>query len=384
MAQPFSQTLRALDADGRRQGMIVVLSVVALLGVWLVWFVAATVTIWLATDDAALEIDLLPHRVEAPVDAEVSEAALQMSAVVEAGDVLVRLRTTEFETSLRRAEARREAVQTELDALGHELAVRRQILGQLRAGSVPRLDEAMAELDSARAAARTAEEDAERQAKLFEQGQVSESEARRQRSEAHQKERSVEALRQRVEVLRSDARLDQEEQNALVAELLREKASLQGMLTEIAGDVATLRDEIELRTIRAPVSGRLAEVSRLAPGSVVEAGDGLCTVVPVGKLRVRAEFAVAEALGRIRPGQIAIVRLDGFPWAQFGTLTATVERVAGEAKDGRLEVLLELDETPIEGVDLVHGMTGRVEISVEELSPAALVVRASGQRLTGN
>lgn len=184
-------------------------------------------------------------------------------------------------------------------------------------------------------------------------------------------------------MLRSETRLDQEEQRASLAELERDAAALRGSLADALGEVEGLRDEIELRTIRAPVAGRLAEVARLAPTSVVEAGDRLFTVVPDGDLRLRASFDVADALGRIRPGQTAVVRLDGFPWSQFGTLEAAVVRVGGEARDGRLDVLLELEAEPPDGVELVHGMTARVEIAVEELSPAALVVRAAGQRLTG-
>jgi membrane fusion protein (multidrug efflux system) len=96
---------------------------------------------------------------------------------------------------------------------------------------------------------------------------------------------------------------------------------------------------------------------------------------------VIAEFQPADALGKVHPGQHATLRLQGFPWAQFGTVPAEVSRVAGDIRDGKVRV--ELAVNPVAGsrIPLQHGLPGSVEVEVERISPLALVLRSAGQVL---
>jgi membrane fusion protein (multidrug efflux system) len=93
-----------------------------------------------------------------------------------------------------------------------------------------------------------------------------------------------------------------------------------------------------------------------------------------------AEFAPSQAVGRIAPGQRARVRLEGFPWAQHGTVPGSVSQIGSEMRDGRIRVELALDaaRSPI---PLRHGLPGTVEVEVERVSPALLVLRAAGKLL---
>jgi membrane fusion protein (multidrug efflux system) len=104
--------------------------------------------------------------------------------------------------------------------------------------------------------------------------------------------------------------------------------------------------------------------------------------MPTGKLRVVAEFAPEAAFGRIRPGQPARMRLDGFPWLQFGTISATVDSVAGETRAGRVRVELEVLADPTSAIPLQHGLPGTVEIEVERVLPAKLALRIAGKIAT--
>ncbi len=108
-------------------------------------------------------------------------------------------------------------------------------------------------------------------------------------------------------------------------------------------------------------------------------GERLATVVPHGGLIIVADFTPASVLGRIRPGQSARLRLDGFPWAQYGSVPATVTRVAGEVRDG----LVRVEFTPVLAaaprLALQHGLPGSVEVGIEQVSPAQLVLRAAGR-----
>jgi len=115
---------------------------------------------------------------------------------------------------------------------------------------------------------------------------------------------------------------------------------------------------------------------------VVSEGDRLGSIVPAGHLLVVAQYPAQAAFGRIRAGQPATLRLDGFPWAEFGTLSATVAGVAQEVRGGKVRVELALaDKSSFHGT-LEHGMPGTLEVAVERVSPLGLILRTAGQWLT--
>jgi hypothetical protein len=87
------------------------------------------------------------------------------------------------------------------------------------------------------------------------------------------------------------------------------------------------------------------------------------------------------ALGRVQTGQPALLRLDSFPWTQYGSLAATVASVASEVRDGRVRVELMVASEPTARLPLQHGLRGTVEVEVEQAAPATLVLRAAGQLL---
>ena len=75
-------------------------------------------------------------------------------------------------------------------------------------------------------------------------------------------------------------------------------------------------------------------------------------------------------LGRIQPGQPARLRLDGFPWMQYGAVSATVASVASEVRDGwvRVELAVRPDAAP--------------PIPLQHVSPATLLLRTAGRLFT--
>ena len=165
---------------------------------------------------------------------------------------------------------------------------------------------------------------------------------------------------------------------------------LTGELNKLRGDQATagvtiqrLEEEVGRRWIRAPIDGKLGEVAPLRVGTVVHEGDKLAAVIPSGKLRVVANFDPPVALGRIRAGQHARLRLEGFPWAEYGSVGATVTNVASEIRDGSIRVEMALDSDSGSRIPLQHGLPGSVEVEIESLSPANLVLRKAGSWMAG-
>ena len=72
---------------------------------------------------------------------------------------------------------------------------------------------------------------------------------------------------------------------------------------------------------------------------------------------------------------------DGFPWAQFGRLYATVSKVALEPGSGLIRVELTPKSEVHSLIPLQHGLPGKVEVEVERATPIELVLRLAGRRL---
>jgi membrane fusion protein (multidrug efflux system) len=114
-------------------------------------------------------------------------------------------------------------------------------------------------------------------------------------------------------------------------------------------------------------------------GQVLPEGGHIATIVASGDLRVVASFAPGAAFGRVRPGQRAQVRLDAFPWTEYGALQATVTEVATEQHDGQARAGGIDRELHARRIPLQHGQPGSVDIRVDEATPASLVLRAAGK-----
>jgi hypothetical protein len=106
--------------------------------------------------------------------------------------------------------------------------------------------------------------------------------------------------------------------------------------------------------------------------------------VPItpGMLQIMTDFLPPAALGRIQPGQPARLRLDGFPWMQYGAVSATVAGVASEVRDGWVRVELAVGPDAAPPIPLQHSLPGTVEVAVDHVSPATLALRTAGRLFT--
>ena len=116
---------------------------------------------------------------------------------------------------------------------------------------------------------------------------------------------------------------------------------------------------------------------RSPPGAAVTADQSFGTIVPDAPLKWVAYYAPGEAVGRLKPGQHAKIKLDAFPWTAYGALDGTVTSVGSEAREQRVRV--ELDVMPSRNITLSHGMTGTADVEVETLPPYRLALRLLGR-----
>src|SRR5262245_38929245 len=352
-----------------------------LLGTWGAWFIGARVALYAVSDTARLEMSQAAHPVGAPVGGRVVATYLVLGREVQGGDVLVELDATAQHLQRAEAQVRMRALTPQLEALQTAIAADEQALHAAQKTARVALDEARARHREAEVAARTAEEEATLFARLQARDLSSQLEQLRAKAEVQKRRAAVDTLRLAVSRLDSDHRTQESDRHARLEGLRRDVTRLAGDMATATATVERLAHEIEGRRVRAPMTGRLGEVAELRIGSVVREGDRLAAVVPRGDLQVVADFLPPTALGRLRHGQPARLRLEGFPWTQYGSLAASVSRVASEVRNGRVRVELRVDPDDASPIPLQHGLPGTVEVEVERVTPATLMLRAAGTLL---
>jgi len=379
VSTPFARTLRSLEADAFRPSLIGMLLVAALLLAWLAWFVLAEVSVYAVSQTARLEADIASHPIDAPALGRIVSTRLLLGREVEAGEVLVELDADAQRLQLEEERSRLAGIGPQIDAVGAEIAAEERGLGEERGAGSAALAEARARSREAEAVAGIADQESQRAQSPHHAGSVSDLDLLRVKGEAERRRAAAESLRLAVSRSEREQQTRASDRQARIESLRRESARLTGLKATTASAIQRLSNEIERRSIRAPIAGRLGEVAELRAGAVVEEGAKLGAIVPSGKLRVVGEFLPPDAIGRIRPGQKARLRLEGFPWMQYGSLEAGVSSVGSEVRDGRVRVELAISEDPSSRIPVQHGLPGSVEVEVERVSPAALVLRAAGR-----
>ena len=382
MATAFTRTLRSIRADSYRGSLVTLLLATLLLGAWSVWIFFGEVTRYETPDSARLEVAQSAYVLQAPLSGKVVSNHLDLGREVRAGDVLVELDTSRELLLIKEQRARRAVLEPQLDSLRAELAAAVQAGSRENDATQATIREARARVEEAELSARFAEGERTRMQQLFESGLTAERDYEQARSEANRTRAAVETLRQALPRLAQEQLTRESDRKAEILRLESEIKRLEGEQTTSSAAVTTLQNDVEQHFIRAPVSGRLGEVATLHAGSVLEDGDRLATIVPTGTLRIVADFPPAAAIGRIAPGQSARMRVEGFPWTQYGTFAARVATVAGEVRNGTVRVEFDIlsDSTP--PIPAQHGLAGTIEVDVERVSPAMLALRAAGGLFT--
>ena len=138
----------------------------------------------------------------------------------------------------------------------------------------------------------------------------------------------TEVLRQRNKVEQLDSEVQQSEAdleeveaqlNKLEQESLREIADLERQLVEV-------QDTITKEKLTAPVSGIVFGMVPSSAGYAASAGETLVKVVPGGEIEAKI-YITNKDVGFMKPGMKAQIRVDAFPYTQFGSITGALKSV---------------------------------------------------------
>jgi len=377
----FTKTLRALDQSGTRTVVWWFLAAVVLAGALGTWMTLGRVQLDEISEEARIEIDGSAFVVQAPVTGRVIRVNYALGQAVAAGAVLVEIDSGRERLQVNEEQSRTQAVEPELLALRNEIGLETSAQEVERRASRAALDEARAKIQETDAPRKLAERERARTEELSQAGLAPKRDVERAASEL-ERLRTVAATAQSA-IARIETEQDkrEKEREIRIAAIRSKIAKLEGDRQTFGAGVKRAQQDVANRQILAPIAGRIGEAPVLLPGSVLKEGDRIAAIVPAGGLRMVAQFPPAAAHGRIRPGQKALMRLRGYPWAEFGVVEGEVTAVASEDRDAKVRVELAVASSPSLRIPLRHGLPGALEVQVEKISPLTLLLRQSGQWL---
>jgi multidrug resistance efflux pump len=378
----FAHSLRRLQADeGRATFWTLAASGLVLAG-WILWATLSRVSIFEVTPNARVELEGATFPVESRFAGQVVRSRLHIGDHVRKGDVLVELESTRERLQLQEQMAQLQGIEPQLVKLRAQVEGEGHIRVEEQRSAQLSLGEATSREREAETQAAFAEHELERMRDLNARHLIPARDFDKAEAEARQLRQAVNTLKAATSRIPEEQAGRGHETEIRMARLQGEIATLESQRNILQATTERLRFEISSREITSPADGQIGESLDLPVGTVVAEGTRLASIVPDGKLFIVAQYPARAALGRIHPGQPATLRLDGFPWTEFGTVRAAVATVGREARDGKIRVeLVVRDAKSFRGV-LEHGMPGVLEVTVERVSPWSLALRAAGQWLT--
>jgi len=378
---PFARTNQLILRARLGRDATMIVAVLVLIGGWIAWLLLGRLSIYASSQQMKLESERLPLRVEVPVEGVVADCSLVLSREVTEGDTLVRLDARTFELQRNELDAELKADRSAIDALTRQLEAEDKARD-----AVAELAKRTQSAGNARiAASRTSSFYKSKETAITEQLHgaqlASELDMIRASGEAASLRAQMLAIAAQAALDWSNGKVSVIDRDTRIAALKKTLSDAEALAEVHHARLEALTFEVDRRTVRAIATGTLEDITPCTPGLGVLPGQVLATLLPHSEIHVVTFFHPEDAVGRVRQGQTAKLRIDNFPWTQYGTVDATVERVGSEPRDGMVRVELKIVR-PNPSIPLVHGLTGLAEIEVERISPFKLLLRMSGQLLS--
>lgn len=157
------------------------------------------------------------------------------------------------------------------------------------------------------------------------------------------------ALRQAENIFRQNLALLRQDGENLANQTRELEATLKS--TELRLKLA--ESQVSLTSVTMPVAGIVADMKVANAGELVNAGQLVATVVPDGVPLVVEAAVPNRDVGFVKPGIEGRIKIEAYPFQQFGTLRGRVRTVLpGLGRDNNFTVRLELLETRLTAGDM--------------------------------
>ncbi|MBN2284690.1 MAG: HlyD family secretion protein [Deltaproteobacteria bacterium] len=296
----------------RKKFAFLLLGGIALIGIMTVFLYRHYQETHISTDDAYVTGRL--HVIAAKVPGTVSSVAVDDNRFVEKGDLLLTIDESDYELSVRRAEANLRAEQSKMDELSSRIDVARKQLAEVSsrissAQSVLRLQEVTLE---------QAGSDLKRARILYENKTIPEEQLEKTRTAHAVAEAQVAVAREQMK----QARASWETQQSAVTEAEAALRSQEALITDKKAFLEQEQLRLDYTHVLAPVSGYITRRS-VERGNQIQAGQPLMSVVPLDDVWIEANYKETQ-IRNIQPGQKVKIRVDAFPGRTFEGIVDSV------------------------------------------------------------
>jgi multidrug efflux pump subunit AcrA (membrane-fusion protein) len=149
------------------------------------------------------------------------------------------------------------------------------------------------------------------------------------------------AIVQAQEQLRNTAVASREELQDRIAQNETQIADIDSQLTktilenekqlqELESQMAQLRQTLQYQELKAPVNGAVFNLQANLPGYVANTTEPILEIVPTDSLVARV-FITNRDIGFVKEGMEVDVRIDSFPYSEFGDVKGTLTHIGSDA-----------------------------------------------------
>ncbi|KAA3623743.1 MAG: HlyD family efflux transporter periplasmic adaptor subunit [Bacteroidetes bacterium] len=136
-----------------------------------------------------------------------------------------------------------------------------------------------------------------------------------------------------------------------------------------------VQDWLNKNVVYAPVGGKVVFPERLLEGQSVSSGATLLSIIisgPGEKLQATGQLA-GEGTGKVEPGMNVHLRLQAYPYKEYGELPGKVEKIGGVSASGFFEIIIDFpndwkDDRNVEKMEFKPGMVGIARVITEDRS----------------
>lgn len=343
----------------------------------------AKISLYEFSSKARLEVEHSAHPITALVSGKVISTRLSLGQKVNKDEIAILLDSNSEKLRLKEEESKFKSLPSRITALEKEITALEQAKYENHRASLAAIQSEKSRYQEASAAVNFARENDRRMSALKKSGKIAVIDSLRVHAEVEKLSANKDAISSDIRRLELDLGTQAHQKLAEIEEIKSDIARLAGELSTSEMTIARLNQEIQKHTVRIPADGQIGEVIPLQVGTYITAGEKIGTVIPKSGLRMVADFSPASVVGRIHPGLTGMMRLDGFPWTQYGAIPATVSRVGSEIRDNLVRVEFTPSKSFISRISLQHGLPGTIEVNVEQITPALLTLRVAGHWFSG-
>lgn len=221
---------------------------------------------------------------------------------VHKGDTLVELNAAHLQTEVNRLEKQVQSMRTNLNRAAQASAQ----------GQKARIKEASVELARQQDNLKSAQRDASRLRRLV--GAIPRLDYEHAQDKVRDSQKNITIQKQKIQQLKQDYQSVNQTQ----------LSQLNNDLSNVEGQLNQARDLLKKQTITAPIAGTVYNLNVNLGKGALQSGEEILSIAPLGKEPVLEVNLPDQYRGFVKRGMRAKVKIETFPYQEFGTIDGTV------------------------------------------------------------